>query len=258
MLSSWSRSTSASPTRRCRRDGSRPRDPRLAADRSRRGRGDRAARLPDAVVAVDVRVRAGEAHLDLPRGVRGPGPDRLRDQLALRRRVARDERGRRPGSPAPRRRLPAARATLRADAGRRAAGLHPRGPRHERGSDPPLRTARLRGARDQARLLHRQSGRRPDHVARRPRTVILGLETSCDETAAALVTDEGEILSSVVASQAELHARFGGVVPEVASRRHLELVTPVIREALTAGNATLAEVDRVAVTQGPGLVGARR
>jgi len=88
------------------------------------------------------------------------------------------------------------------------------------------------------------------------RTLILGIETSCDETAAALVTDEGEILSSVVASQAELHARFGGVVPEVASRRHLELVTPVIREALTAGNATLADVDRVAVTQGPGLIGA--
>jgi len=86
--------------------------------------------------------------------------------------------------------------------------------------------------------------------------LILGIETSCDETAAALVTDAGEIRSSVVASQAELHARFGGVVPEVASRRHLELVTPVIREALTAGNATLAEVDRVAVTQGPGLIGA--
>jgi N6-L-threonylcarbamoyladenine synthase len=86
--------------------------------------------------------------------------------------------------------------------------------------------------------------------------LILGIETSCDETAAALVTDAGAIRSSVVASQAELHARFGGVVPEVASRRHLELVTPVIREALTAGNATLADVDRVAVTQGPGLIGA--
>ena len=61
--------------------------------------------------------------------------------------------------------------------------------------------------------------------------MILGLETSCDETAAALVTLAGEIRSSVVASQAELHARFGGVVPEVASRRHLELVTPVVRDA---------------------------
>jgi N6-L-threonylcarbamoyladenine synthase len=86
--------------------------------------------------------------------------------------------------------------------------------------------------------------------------LILGIETSCDETAAALVTDEGEIRSSVVSSQAELHARYGGVVPEVASRRHLELVTPVIREALAEADATLEEVDRIAVTQGPGLIGA--
>jgi N6-L-threonylcarbamoyladenine synthase len=84
----------------------------------------------------------------------------------------------------------------------------------------------------------------------------LGIETSCDETAAALVTDEGEIRSSVVSSQAELHARYGGVVPEVASRRHLELVTPVIREALAEAGATLEDVDRVAVTRGPGLIGA--
>jgi N6-L-threonylcarbamoyladenine synthase len=83
--------------------------------------------------------------------------------------------------------------------------------------------------------------------------VILALETSCDETAAALV-DGGEIISNVVASQADLHARFGGVVPEVASRRHLELVLPVIREAL--GERSLDEVDAVAVTQGPGLIGA--
>jgi N6-L-threonylcarbamoyladenine synthase len=86
--------------------------------------------------------------------------------------------------------------------------------------------------------------------------LILGIETSCDETAAALVTDEGEIRSSVVSSQAELHARYGGVVPEVASRRHLELVTPVIREALAEAEATLGDVDRIAVTQGPGLIGA--
>ncbi len=88
------------------------------------------------------------------------------------------------------------------------------------------------------------------------RPLILGIETSCDETAAALVTDEGEIRSSVVSSQAELHARFGGVVPEVASRRHLELVTPVIREALAEAEATLEDVDRIAVTRGPGLIGA--
>ncbi len=86
--------------------------------------------------------------------------------------------------------------------------------------------------------------------------MILGIETSCDETAAALVTEEGEIRSSVVSSQADLHARYGGVVPEVASRRHLELVTPVIREALAKADASLDDVDRVAVTQGPGLIGA--
>jgi N6-L-threonylcarbamoyladenine synthase len=86
--------------------------------------------------------------------------------------------------------------------------------------------------------------------------VILGLETSCDETAAALVTGDGEIRANVVASQADLHAQYGGVVPEVASRRHLELVAPVIREALDQAHATLDDVDRVAVTQGPGLIGA--
>ena len=86
--------------------------------------------------------------------------------------------------------------------------------------------------------------------------MILALETSCDETAAALVSDDGRVLANVVSSQAELHARYGGVVPEVASRRHLELVTPVVREALANGNATLHEIRRVAVTQGPGLIGA--
>ena len=86
--------------------------------------------------------------------------------------------------------------------------------------------------------------------------MILGLETSCDETAAALVTEAGEIRANVVSSQAELHARFGGVVPEIASRRHLELVDPVVREALDRAGATLDDVDAVAVTQGPGLVGA--
>ena len=88
------------------------------------------------------------------------------------------------------------------------------------------------------------------------RALILGLETSCDETACALVTDEGEIRANVVSSQAELHARFGGVVPEVASRRHLELVLPVLREALDRADANLDDVGRIAVTQGPGLIGA--
>jgi N6-L-threonylcarbamoyladenine synthase len=86
--------------------------------------------------------------------------------------------------------------------------------------------------------------------------LILALETSCDETAAALVTEEGEIKANVVASQAELHARYGGVVPEVASRRHLELVLPVLREAQAEAGASLDDVDRVAVTTGPGLIGA--
>ena len=86
--------------------------------------------------------------------------------------------------------------------------------------------------------------------------LILGLETSCDETAAALVSADGEIRSSVVSSQADLHARFGGVVPEIASRRHLELVLPVAREALGEAGASLDDVENVAVTQGPGLVGA--
>jgi N6-L-threonylcarbamoyladenine synthase len=83
--------------------------------------------------------------------------------------------------------------------------------------------------------------------------LILGIETSCDETAAALV-DGGEIVSNIVSSQAHLHARFGGVVPEVASRHHLELVLPVVREAL--GEASLDDLEAVAVTQGPGLIGA--
>jgi len=86
--------------------------------------------------------------------------------------------------------------------------------------------------------------------------LILGLETSCDETAAACVTPDGAIASSIVASQADLHARYGGVVPEVASRRHLELTLPVIREALAEAGIGLDEVRSVAVTQGPGLIGA--
>ncbi len=86
--------------------------------------------------------------------------------------------------------------------------------------------------------------------------LVLGLETSCDETAAAVVSEDGELLSSVVASQAELHARYGGVVPEIASRRHLELVAPVLRAALDDAGTSLDDVGRVAVTQGPGLVGA--
>jgi N6-L-threonylcarbamoyladenine synthase len=86
--------------------------------------------------------------------------------------------------------------------------------------------------------------------------MILGIETSCDETAAAVITEDGHVRASVVASQADLHAKYGGVVPEIASRRHLELIAPVIREALGEAGATLDELDRIAVTQGPGLIGA--
>jgi N6-L-threonylcarbamoyladenine synthase len=86
--------------------------------------------------------------------------------------------------------------------------------------------------------------------------VILGIETSCDETAAALVTREGEIRANVVASQVDLHAAYGGVVPEVASRRHLELVNPVLHETLSEAGATLDDVEAVAVTTRPGLIGA--
>jgi N6-L-threonylcarbamoyladenine synthase len=86
--------------------------------------------------------------------------------------------------------------------------------------------------------------------------VILGLETSCDETAAAVVTWDGEVLSSVVASQADLHAPFGGVVPEVAARRHLELVSPVVETALGDAEVDVGQLELVAATRGPGLVGA--
>jgi N6-L-threonylcarbamoyladenine synthase len=86
--------------------------------------------------------------------------------------------------------------------------------------------------------------------------LILGIETSCDETAVALVTQDGRILANVVSSQAELHARYGGVVPEVASRHHLELILPALRQALDDANVGLGDVERVAVTQGPGLIGA--
>ena len=89
-----------------------------------------------------------------------------------------------------------------------------------------------------------------------PLGTLLGVETSCDETAAAVVTEDGRILANIVSSQAELHARFGGVVPEVASRRHLELVAPVVEEALLAADTSLDGVDAVAVTRGPGLIGA--
>jgi N6-L-threonylcarbamoyladenine synthase len=85
---------------------------------------------------------------------------------------------------------------------------------------------------------------------------ILGIETSCDETAAAVVVDAREVLSSVVSSQVDLHARFGGVVPEIASRAHVELLTPVVARALIEAGISDDHVDAVGATVGPGLVGA--
>lgn len=86
--------------------------------------------------------------------------------------------------------------------------------------------------------------------------LILGIETSCDETAAAVVADGRCVLSDIVATQFDLHADYGGVVPELAARRHQENILPVIRAALTQAEIKLQKLDAVAVTQGPGLIGA--
>jgi N6-L-threonylcarbamoyladenine synthase len=86
--------------------------------------------------------------------------------------------------------------------------------------------------------------------------MVLGIESSCDETAAALVDETGRVYADVVASQIELHSPFGGVVPELASRAHLQNVIPVISEALDVVDGDLSKIDAIAVTQGPGLVGA--
>src|SRR6058998_3684102 len=85
--------------------------------------------------------------------------------------------------------------------------------------------------------------------------IVLGIESSCDETAAAVLTDGRRILSNVVASQDALHAPYGGVVPELASRRHLEVIVPVVERALADAGVRLPDLDGIAVTQGPGLVG---
>ncbi len=84
---------------------------------------------------------------------------------------------------------------------------------------------------------------------------ILGIETSCDETAAAVVKNGTDLLSNVVASQVDLHAVYGGVVPEVAARSHIEVMTPVIEQALADAKLGWAEIDAIAVTKGPGLIG---
>ncbi|TYS83536.1 tRNA (adenosine(37)-N6)-threonylcarbamoyltransferase complex transferase subunit TsaD [Rossellomorea aquimaris] len=87
-------------------------------------------------------------------------------------------------------------------------------------------------------------------------TFVLGIETSCDETAVAIVKNGTEIVANIVSSQIESHKRFGGVVPEIASRHHVEQVTFVLEEALEQADMTMDEIDCVAVTEGPGLVGA--
>jgi tRNA N6-adenosine threonylcarbamoyltransferase len=94
-----------------------------------------------------------------------------------------------------------------------------------------------------------------DTQAEKPPTRILGIETSCDETAASVVEDGCVILSSVVASQIDLHAQFGGIFPEVASRQHIKTIYPVIDQALQQAHMTLADLDAIAVTRGPGLPG---
>jgi N6-L-threonylcarbamoyladenine synthase len=99
----------------------------------------------------------------------------------------------------------------------------------------------------QAYLAHKDSGEP---------TYILGIETSCDETSAAVVQDGRIVLSNVIASQADIHKRFGGVVPEVASRRHVENITLTIEEALSQAGRSLEDIHAIAVTYGPGLVGA--
>jgi N6-L-threonylcarbamoyladenine synthase len=85
--------------------------------------------------------------------------------------------------------------------------------------------------------------------------VVLGIETSCDETAAAVLADGRRVLSSVVASQDDVHAPYGGVVPELASRRHIEVIVPVVEKALSDAGVALGDLDGIAVTYGPGLVG---
>lgn len=86
--------------------------------------------------------------------------------------------------------------------------------------------------------------------------LVLGIESTCDETACAIVRNGKEIVASTVSSQIDLHAEYGGVVPELACRRHVDVMIPVIKETLIKGNLTLSEIDLVAVSQGPGLIGA--
>lgn len=87
-------------------------------------------------------------------------------------------------------------------------------------------------------------------------TIILGIESSCDETAAAVIKNGRQVLSNIISSQIDLHKKYGGVVPEIASRKHVELIIPVINQALDQAGVSLQDIDAIGVTYGPGLVGA--
>jgi N6-L-threonylcarbamoyladenine synthase/protein kinase Bud32 len=121
----------------------------------------------------------------------------------------------------------------------------------------PMRTA-ITAVRDRASAIAAfaiaRAGNAPGDTAHHD--LILAIETSCDETAAAVLRDGRELLSSVVASQVDFHARFGGVVPEIASRKHVEAIASVVDEALTRAGVRLGDLTAIAVTYGPGLVGA--
>ncbi len=112
-----------------------------------------------------------------------------------------------------------------------------------------------RSERDVVSLVDRRSTE-VDEVEVGPDTLVLGIETSCDETAASLVMGGSDIVSSVVSSQIDLHASFGGVVPEIASRAHLDLLNPVIARAIVEAGVDDGRIDAVACTIGPGLMGA--
>ena len=101
-----------------------------------------------------------------------------------------------------------------------------------------------------------QQSSQPEAAARNKSGLILGIESSCDETSAAVVRAGAQVLSNVVASQIRTHARYGGVVPELASREHLQNIVPVVRAALLEAKVSLEELDAIAVTEGPGLAGA--
>lgn len=87
-------------------------------------------------------------------------------------------------------------------------------------------------------------------------TLILAIESSCDETAAAVVKNGREVLSNIISSQIDIHTLYGGVVPEIASRKHIERINQVVRLALSRADVTLDDIDAIGVTYGPGLVGA--